>query len=297
VVGIWDDCETYDATLGPALLKTRDVVYPAVGVPAEAMAWLHSVDSSGVTAHGVTYKLDEMIELPDGTKVKARILFSGEMDTNLIGSLINGKAHSDGLPQDWPWLMFVMGDDNLVLGQRSGYNIAQIATDLRDHLVELGLKPTQGVSIRRCDWEFCSKLLWWGKDRQSGITQTVFGPKPARWLHRIGWTVSSPNAANFRETMVSSSQDVAHIPLLREYVMKGLVLSSHQRRKGSEWSEMKHVSKAYECVPDNYEILFDRYGIDTPDVVEFDRLLTACTSLPCALSIPWIETGAKRDEE
>ena len=136
-----------------------------------------------------------------------------------------------------------------------------------------------------------------GKDRQSGETQTVFGPKPARWLHRIGWTVSSPTAANFRETMLSSAQDVTHIPLLREYVIKGMVLSSGMKRKGSEWSEMKHVSKAYDCVPDNYELLFDRYGIDTPDILEFERILSLCNSLPCALSIPWIEAGAKRDEE
>jgi len=259
------------------------------------MAWLHSISNTGKTAHGIKYDLGEKV-LADGSKVKLIKLFSGEMDTNLIGSLINGKAHLDALPDDWRYLMFVMGDDNLILGDRRSFTI-EIADNLKAHLEQLGLKPTQGVSIRRCDWEFCSKLLWHATDPQTGGTQTVFGPKPGRWLHRIGWTITDPKAMNFREAMLSSAQDVNHVPLLREYVRKGIALSAGMKRQGSDWSEMKHVSKAFDGHPANYAMLYERYSIGAEQVAAFESAIAGLRALRAVLNVEWLEAAAKRDEE
>jgi len=299
VVAVWDDCTAYDSTLENELLSTRDTVYPAVGFPRQTMAWMHSVSPVGVTPHGLKYDLGKKTLMDingkpyDVDMVKLR---SGELDTGLIGTIVNALAHESGLPADMSYLMLVCGDDNLVLTRKDTFD-EKVAHNLKSHLEALGLKPTQGISERRCDWEFCSKLFWEGRDPKTGVVQTVLGPKPARWLHRIGWTLNGPTEPNFREVMVSASQDVSHIPLLHEYVTKGLELSRNQRSRGRTWSEMKHVSKSYECVQANMSMLYDRYGIGEEQVIEFRTTLRDIIAPGTVISVPWIEAAAKRDEE
>jgi hypothetical protein len=297
MIGVWDDMTTYDATCENELLAKRKQVYPAVGMPDLAMAWLDSVTPAGRTTHGCEFELGEkVVPLWDGQQVKIRKLFSGEMDTNLIGSIINAEAHESGIPQNLAHLMLVCGDDNFILFRKDQFDIS-VANDLKEHLELLGLRPTQGVSTNRADWEFCSKLFWFGMDRQSGRLQTVLGPKPGRWLHRIGWTVNTPNGMNFREAMLSSAQDVNHIPLLGEYVKKGIAVSGHMKRAGKEWSEMKHVSKMFDPCPENYPIIASRYGLGFTHLEEYQRTLEQVSVRQCVIDLPWIAAAAKRDEE
>lgn len=297
MIGIWDDCVTYDSTLENELLAKRQQVYPAVGFPEITMKWLNSTAPRGRTTHGVTYELGKKkVTIWDGQEVNAIKLFSGDMDTNLIGSIVNGEAHESGLPRDYPHLMLVTGDDNFILARRDLTNI-HVTEGLRAHLEALGLKPVQGVSVDRHDWEFCSKLFWWGRDRQTGQVQTVLGPKPGRWLHRIGWTVNAPKGMNFRAAMLSSAQDVNHIPLVSDYVRKGLAVTGHMKARGNEYSEMKHVSKMYDPVPENFRILEGRYGLNEPHIAEFEATLQQVTVRQVIIDLPWIAAAAKRDEE
>jgi hypothetical protein len=300
VIGVWDDCTAYDSTLENELLALRDVVYPRVGFPAQTMAWLHSVSPKGVTPHGVKYDLGKkMIRVPwsgEQVEVPMEKLRSGEMDTNLIGTIVNAIAHESGLPADDKWLMLVCGDDNLLLYYRAHFK-KSIADDLLEHLRDLGLQPTQGISEDRADWEFCSKLLWEGWDPQLRRVQTVLGPKPARWLHRVGWALNGPNEPNFREVMLSSYQDVNHIPLLGAYVYRGLQVSSTMRRTGRVWSEMKHVSKKFDCTEHNYSMLEKRYGVTREHVEEFHIKVSQIMEPRTVISLPWIISAVKRDEE
>lgn len=296
IVAIWDDCATYDATLENELLAKRRQVYPAVGFSEMTMAWLESTVSAGATTHGVKWELGEKIVDREEGPVKAKKLYSGEMDTNLIGTIVNAEAHESGLPDDLPHLTLVCGDDSIIFAPKSRVD-QQVCADLLQHLIYLGLKPTQGVSDRRCDWEFCSKLFWLAKDRQTGRIQTVLGPKPARWLTRLGWTTNTPNGMNFPQAIFSSMNDVAHVPLLNEYTMKCWKLTAHMKRRGAEWTEMKHVSKRYDGVPENYAILEARYGICEPHLAEFTANLDAIVRLPVVIDLPWIVRASERDEE
>lgn len=303
VVGVWDDCALYDSTLENELLLVRKELYPKAGFPPYVMNWMESTQSRGVSQHGVTFELAQKLVTKvreDGSttqdKEVIRRLFSGELDTNLIGSIINGLAHESGLPEGLKWAMFVCGDDNLTLTTRNGFSIG-IAENLKSHLEDLGLKPTQGISDRRCDWEFCSKLLWFGRDPQNGHVQTVLGPKPARWLSRIGWTLKHPTEPNFPEVMLSARDDTHHIPLLNEYVAKGLLLCKGKRRRGRVWSEMKHVSKRYDCVPENFNLLQERYHISAEVITSAERIILGMKEVGTVINLPWLATAAKRDEE
>jgi hypothetical protein len=299
VVGCWDDCQAYDSTLENELLAARDYIYPRLGFPDKTMAFLHSVSPKGRTPHGVMYDLgvkvvvDQNGQLVEVPMIKLR---SGEMDTNLIGTIINAIAHESGLPDLIRYLMLVCGDDNFLLFHKDDFSMT-IVTKLKHHLEALGLKPTQGVSVRRCDWEFCSKLFWEGLDKKTGKVHTVLGPKPARWLHRVGWALNGPLEPNFREVVLSSYQDVNHIPLLREYVGMGMRVSASQRRTGRVWSEMKHVSKMYECTSYNYSMLCDRYGVSAEQVAEFRDKVATIVVPRTVISLQWLMAAAKRDEE
>jgi len=296
MMGVWDDCTAYDSTLQNDLLAIREQLYPAIGFPALTMKWMMSTGSSGLSKHGVKFKLGKKV-CWDGVIRDIRILFSGEMDTNIIGTIVNGLAHSSGLP-DTPYLMLVCGDDSFILFPKDTQELFQVASNLRDHLVDLGLEPTQGISPHRGDWEFCSKLFWPAIDKQTGAVRTVLGPKPGRWLHRIGWSLTKPDSQNFRSAMLSSMADVAHIPLLSTYVTVGLALSHGQKARGKEdYSELKHVTKAYQQHPFALTMLHERYGLTAQSVLAFCETLKLCKVAPCVFECSWIEAAAKRDEE
>lgn len=295
MVGIWDDCASYDSTLENELLAIRDILYPKVGFSPATMKWVHCTASIGMSKHGCVFKLGKKVTWM-GVEEDLRRLFSGELDTNLIGTIINGLAHLSGLPKVISFLMLVCGDDNFILMPRSE-EIPEIATALKEHLEALGLKPTQGISPNRGDWEFCSRLFWPAKDRQTGKIVTVLGPKPGRWLHRIGWTLSSPHQNNFRQAMLSSMHDVAHIPILNTYVAVGVKLSHGMRARGKEYSELKHVTKSYEEVPSALKMLEERYGLTALHVQAISESFKLCKKLPIVIESTWIESAAKRDEE
>lgn len=286
-----DDMAIYDSTLQNELLKERER-YKKMGMKERTFAWLNAARSRGISKYGIHFNMGE--KEVDGQRVPRRNLWSGEMDTNLIGSIINGLAHIYGYPLDLDFLMFVCGDDNTTFGTKD-----ELTHELIDrcvaYLKALGLKPTPIVSDRRCDWEFCSKLFWYATDPKTGACVTVLGPKPGRLLTRVGWSTTTPNALNFRGAMLGLIADVHHIPLLSQYVQKGLDLSSKQQARGREHSELKHVTRAYDPHPLNARLLMERYGIQGEHCLEFMRTLQAADRLEVVLNFPWVTEMARVD--
>jgi len=292
VIGLSNDCAVYDSTLENELLETRRI-YRNMGMTELTYAWLTETSNRGSTAHGIRYNLG--VKMVDGKSVPIRRLRSGEMDTNLIGSIINAKAHESGLPSDMDYLMLVCGDDNLLLA-RKVVMTPLVISNLQTHLEHLGLRPTPIVSEHRYDWEFCSRLPWYALDPTTGAQRTVWGPKPGRLLTRIGWTLKNPRDLNFKATLLSIKDDVAHIPMLAEYVAHMLPLTRGMEARGREHSELKHVSRPYMPSPLNMRILEQRYQLSEAHCLEFIDALRAVTSLGSVISFPWMEGMFKRDK-
>lgn len=292
MLGLADDGVVYDAHCQNELLnKTRSVKAKA-GYSDRTMGWILG-GRAAVTKHGIKFvrgqkKVNGMLE-------RIIAINSGEMDTNIDGSLINGILHDAAVPQDVPCLILVCGDDNFILVNAKYWNI-ELTNNVKTFLESAGLEVTQLVSPHRHDWEFCSKLFWWGVDRD-GNSHTVLGPKPGRWLHRIAWNVSVGGTLNFRGAMISASQDVAHVPLLNVYVMKSLQLTTGMKRSGRQFDFWKHVQMTYRPDPRNIEILRNRYGLSNEHVLEFEERVHRVTKVPAVIDFPWIEAMADKDEE
>jgi len=95
--------------------------------------------------------------------------------------------------------------------------------------------------------------------------------------------------------MLGLIADVHHIPLLSQYVQKGLDLSSKQQARGREHSELKHVTRAYDPHPLNARLLMERYGIQGEHCLEFMRTLQAADRLEVVLNFPWVTEMARVD--
>lgn len=294
IAAVWDDAVAYDSTLQNEMKSVVKAFYRAIGMSDMTEAWFDSTTTRGVTKHGITYAAGKKIDV-HGELVTIDLLCSGELDTNLRGTLINGKFHSDVLESyNIPYLLLVCGDDSILFLRKTD-TTAELCAELVAYATALGINVEQGVSDRRCDWEFCSKLFWWGEDPATKKIHTVLGPKPGRFLARIGANTTSQGALNFRGAMIGSYQDVHHIPMLSQYVARGMTLSSGMKSKGKEWSEFKHVSKTYNCIPANLQLLTDRYELGPAHLTEFDDVIRSATKVPFVLSFPWIAGMVKRD--
>jgi hypothetical protein len=305
LIGVWADCTAYDSTLQNELLSVREL-YPQFGMSKLAYAWLLSPRNAGVSKHGVKYsggKKMAINEVGVEEEVELRTLYSGEMDTNLVGSIVNGLASSSALHRigvengtSFQYLLLVCGDDSLILMSKDDWT-PSLYEEYKNHLFELGLEPTIGASYNRGDWEFCSKLFWWGVHPVTKVRHTVLGPKPGRLLSRLGWGLSVPGSMNIRAALVSVAGDSAHVPLVNTLVRHLLGVTRGMKEKGKpEYSEIKHVSRVYTDCPENTMLLFGRYGLSAENVREFERVVMEVQSVPCVLNFPTIEGMVRRDE-
>jgi hypothetical protein len=290
------DCVTFDTTLENELLSCREW-YLDMGMKLSTYEWLNSSRSAGTTKHGIHYKLGEKYLFGDDTKTPIEItrLDSGRMDTNLVGTLVNGMTAATSVADRFDYLMLLCGDDNFLLSEKQNLT-PEFVQEHESNLRKFGLKPEVNMSDRRCDWEFCSKLFYYGKDPKTGLVQTVLGPKVGRWLSKIGHNLTAAGALNFRGAMLSSAQDCNHIPYIREYVRKGLQLTAGHKSKGREWSELAHVTQSYDHVDANYSLLEERYGINELHYGDFMAQLANVTALPFVLHWDPIEDMVARDE-
>jgi len=297
MIGYWSDFRAYDSTVENELQNPVKDLYRSMGMTDVERHWL-DLTRGGVTKHGVKYDLgDKEVMQADGTvRTEKRVqINSGEMDTNLKGTIVNAQAHTSGLP-DIPYLMLVCGDDMFMLSTRRDFTVS-VRDSMVQHIQELGLDAEWGCSTNRADWEFCSKLFWWGE--RDGRVQTVLAPKVGRLLSRVGWNLTKPGAENFRATLLGLKDDVYHVPLLNKYVEVCLEKTKGMKAVGRpDWEELRHVSRRYYPHPLNMAILQDRYGLTDQHLAEFRDLLGRLIGgvEPNLVTYPWIGEMVKRDE-
>jgi hypothetical protein len=186
---------------------------------------------------------------------------------------------------DFDHQIFVAGDDGMLIMKKEDYH-----PDFRAHftktLEDLGLIPDVQVAFERHEVEFCSKLAWQGS-LPDGTTQTVFGAKLGRAIHRFGWNTTVPGALNLYGACVSVGRDNHHVPLVAAFAdhMRSLIPKKESKIKGSEWGDL-HVSRQWRCVHANYDLIQKRYGLTYEQVQDVIAAFTAVKALPAVISHP-----------
>jgi hypothetical protein len=311
------DFEVFDSTVRNELFGPRAPLYERHGMGDQTSKYLAALRAQGSTRHGVKYR----VKTANGdTDIE---ILSGVMDTNLWGSLVNGcsqassfvgalhpirseagdtsKYHDGKLHPMYQSALgldilkeasassaiFVAGDDGMLVMRASDYD-----EDFKERFLSglraLGLKPTLTVARYRHEVEFCSRLAWQGVNK-AGRTQTVFGAKPGRIFHRMGWNLTVPGALNLYGACVGVGRDNNHVPLVAEFVERTKTLIAPKDRvvRGKEWSEMK-VSQQWKPSRMNYSLLQLRYGVTEEDCSELRRVFKGVTALPAVIDHPLI---------
>jgi hypothetical protein len=306
------DFEVYDSTVRKELFEPRSDLYSSWGMSAKTRSYLEAMTASGITRHGVMYTIKGKDGEPDIE------IMSGVMDTNLWGSLVNGgvtetayihasephvfrpSTTDEDMPSTHDLVLhslaqhssdhttFVCGDDGMVVMPAAAYN-ELFGEVFLSTLKGLGLKPTMIVARERHEVEFCSKLAWLGKTKD-GRVQTVFGAKPGRILHRMGWNLTVPGSLNLYGACVSVGRDNAHVPLIPEFVnaTRSLIPETERVVKGREWTDFA-VSRTYQCTPANYTLLLRRYGVTGEDCKDLRKLFKGVKELPAVVNHPAIQ--------
>lgn len=255
VVAIVEDAAVFDASCQNELLVPVRDLYIQMGMSPTTYAWLKQAsETRGITRHGVIYKpsaktvlvVDPLTGVPTRHKdVPRQEINSGQMDTNLVGTLINGLAHESGLP-DMDYLCMVAGDDALTLIRKDQFDPG-IVPALNAHMKGLGLTYVGITTSNRFDMEFCSRLLWEGVG-PDGVAQTVLGAKPGRCLSRAGWTVNTPGEVDIKSAIIGQSLDNHHVPLLGVYFdrLELILRPKSIKAKGKEYSNFLHLTQKYE---------------------------------------------------
>jgi len=329
VVGLTFDCSDYDTTLRhPQQFAIADL-YVKFGVPIQVIGWFFETVAKGITPHGVEYSIEAVYCVDNEedaswfeqwltlvkwefelkcTEVAGKFTYvftmvdfqmnSGRMDTNLMDTLFNAFAFFSYIKATrMDVRMMVCGDDNFML-MRSKDCTDTWFEGLQTHLRLLGLDAKGSRSANRADWEFCSKLFWFGVDRSTGISQTVLGPKPGRALSRIGITVSVPSANNIAATANSLKTDANHVPFIRMMAKRTYELCVQEkiRAKGKAWEGLK-ASKAFDLDPRNFAICRDRYGVGLEGESELTLVLASCHTIPMFYHWEPLAGMALRDAE
>jgi hypothetical protein len=312
------DMESYDATLSLPLQVYAFGQYHRNGLPAWAVQWLLATRPRGQTPNGVIYspsrnwtfrrdqkeacyafvklldklqfKRDPVVETEEGYDVVAEDfqMVSGRSDTNLTDSVVLSHAVSAVMRRhpEIAWLLLVCGDDGfLMLPKGHG----QIFDEVKDFARDLGLKPTGTISDRRADWEFCSRLFFFGKNPKTGEIQTVLGAKPFRGIARMGVNTTLPGAQNAAAAAISVRMDAGHVPFLAPFADRTYELCRDSRVKPTgrpEWSAFAPESVRWLCPESNYQITLDRYNLGREAELEFIGRLSQLERVPCTMS--WV---------
>lgn len=138
---------------------------------------------------------------------------SGRGDTNLCDTIINAATYACHFDDaKVPWLLLVNGDDSLLFTIEGGREL--VAKAIRTQ-AELGLISDGAWCANRSDWEFCSKLFWYGVDPKTRLAQTVLGPKVGRAISRMGMNTTVAGTQNVAAAALSVRRDASHVPFVR----------------------------------------------------------------------------------
>jgi hypothetical protein len=275
-----DDAEVWDGTQNQHAIKTELHIYKLFRPSPTVLRALREQQSlKGQTPHGVKYS----------TKARRK---SGDGNTSCGNSLLNALDHlhairkATGLPLKtilWNMIMFVLGDDNLIITHES---FAKNLSGLEPILRRLGLRPKFKQNV---DWrvsEYCSGYFY-----PSSIGY-IYGPKIGRTLTKNAWSKMPEKvpAAWARAVALGLERDVNHIPILRvlpKVVLKlteGVDARPYQERDPTKFKP--HASKGGEAVPETYELINLLYGVDRNEIHECENIILQVSRLPARINSP-----------
>lgn len=322
------DMEVYDASLSFPVQLLAFRQYLRAGLPKWATSWLLSTRPRGQTPNGVVYSptriwvfeghqedmARELHRLHEKYDFKSKLTFSeetdewcveaedfqmvsGRPDTNLTDSVVLAHtASAAARRREIPYLLLVCGDDGFLMVHVEHEDVFE---ETKSFSRRLGLKPTGTVSTARKDWEFCSRLFFFGVHPGSGEEQTVLGAKPFRGIARMGVNTTLPGAQNAAAAALSVRQDAGHVPFLAPLADRTYELCRDQRLRPvgrPEWSAFSADAVRWVCSPKNYILTQERYGLGVEAENEFKRLLGDLSRVPCVLSWMPAVDAAKVDE-
>jgi len=328
VVGCNVDMAGYDSTLSLDLQEPliEEVYGKIFGLPAWLITWFYRVKPSGTTPHGVSYTplrsygpytmLSEAKRLAkryerhglkatvkeqglDGSKVyfvevEDFQMTSGRPDTNLTDTLVLVATFVALLKV--PYLLLVCGDDGFLLLRKQD---AEVFNEIMDFQRKLGLKPEGKVCQGRWEWEFCSRLFFYGI-RSDGRSQTVLGPKPFRHMARMGWNTTLPGSMNAAAAALSVCVDAAHVPFLRVFAQRTKELCTKAKLKPSgrrDFEDGMRASSPFGVDPRNYVLTEARYSLGYENELALSVLLSKLRTVPTTLQwLPALE-GHRVDSE
>lgn len=325
-VGWSVDMATYDATLGFELQEKCFDWYVWLGVPRWWISWLTRIRTRGITPNGARYKAYRYykFQLEDEAKAAAKAwrkkgfavkgptvvadgkfciqvedfqMTSGRMDTNLTDTVaLTGSIVGPLQEEKIEYLLLVCGDDGFLLLPPERASVVDKIVQLQKRL---GFKPEGKVSNKRSDWEFCSKLFWFAREKGSDKDMTVLGSKPFRGIARMGINTTLPGAANAAASAMAVRVDSGHVPFLGAFADRTYELCRDKRVRPYgrvEWAAMRGDQR-YDPSPLNWVITQERYNLGKENEDQFKLLLAGLHSVPIVLSYPPALDAARRDEE
>lgn len=311
------DMESYDTTLSLPVQLTAFKKYMKSGLTKESVSWLLATRPRGSTPNGVVYaprrvwefmpseteQMDALVKLHFKYDFKVykvefdeeagvwRVetedfqMVSGRPDTNLTDSVILVETVTTVIDaHKVDYLLLVCGDDGFLMLHRD--NVA-LFDEVRSFARSLGLKPTGSVSTKRSDWEFCSRLFFFGVNPKTNTEQTVLGPKPFRGMARMGTNTTLPGAQNAAAAALSVRVDAGHVPFLASFADRTYQLCAESRVKPTgrpEWSSFRPEQHRWGVSKRNYLITQERYGLGEEAEKELQGLLGNLDGVPIVLS-------------
>lgn len=216
-------------------------MYKQCGLPRDASIVLaEQLHVRGKTSHGHFYERD-------GGRC------SGDPNTSVGNSLLNAMALLWAL---WVCMVSVQSIRIIVLGDDSVTAIKEKPDDpeFSDKIIHalqrLGFKVKLKVHEDPDLVEFCSGRFWCTTEGR------VWGPKPGRWLSKIGFSVGSEEKPLtwFKGVLLGVKQNTAHVPVLGATVKHLLTMLTHVKAKASQpESYLKiNVTKEHKPSPDTF---------------------------------------------
>lgn len=314
-----NDFSGYDALLSIFLQHGGFEYYRECDVPSWAVGHYTAVRTRGRTPTGVEFAPRRRVECVDEgerdwlTRILVKYeldhkvdglvvdfedfqMCSGRGDTNLMDTLVNACTFAVPLEAEptTEWLLLVNGDDAFLLYE--SLDPDRTIASIRAFQRGLGLDADGDVCGDRSEWEFCSKLFWWGIDPKTKEAQTVLGPKPGRSLSRSGWNTTVAGTQNAAGAAQSLRRDAGHVPFVRVLAERTFVLCRNARIRpvGREEYGLK-ASHSYEMDPRNWALCESRYSLDEASEAQLRDQLSAVHTVPVLVTWEPIERMVEVD--
>jgi len=297
---LMDDFSGYDQTFGEHFIDCELLLYKRFGLPKGITDMIQKQKVTfGKTRKGCAFTCP-------GTRK------SGDPNTTVGNSLINMLTHlwvlSAGNFDFGKFSMLVMGDDNVIILETARFQHPKITKEMFLKEVEripqtlagLGLKSKMQHTHDLAKIEFCSALFY--PAIVDGKETIVLGPKPGRFLDKVGHTISTTvkNVEDAREHMRDLTicfKNAQHLPLIDTYFrrIQDLTLDLQKddalRDKVIEKYEYKiQVAVNKTCTKSktrSHHFFMTRYGLDLDQCEkQFEEALHNVKEIPAVINYP-----------